>query len=84
MQTGHPVARHAGVSAVVRIDGNRPEGSTREGGGSSGGNRNNRGFRFRGLAGRVHRRKRRGGFPGNEQVQWYGVERDRRLLNLNF
>ena len=38
VQTGHPTARRAGVSAMVGTDGDRPEGSAREGGGSSDGN----------------------------------------------
>ena len=78
MQTGHPAARSAGVSAVVRIDGNRPEGSAREGGGSSGGNRNNSGFRFRGLAGRAKGGREEEDSQGTSKscgMEWSGVER---------
>ena len=71
MQAGHTAARRAGVSVVVGTDGDRPEGSAREGGG----NRNGSGFLVRGRAGRGRGRRRRGGVPGSERVQWRGLER---------
>ena len=40
IQAGHPAARRVGVSAVVGTDGDRPGGSARKGGGSSGRNGN--------------------------------------------
>ena len=63
MQAGHPVARRAGVSAVVGTDGDRPEGSAREGGRSSGRNVNGSRFGVRGQAGQGRGRIRRGGVP---------------------
>ena len=72
MQAGQPADRRAGVSVVVGIDGDRPEGSAREGGSSSGGNGN--GFGVRGRAGQGRDRNRRGGVPGSERVQWSGVD----------
>ena len=75
MRTGHLAARRAGVLVVVGTDGDRTEGSAREGDGSSGGNGNRSGSRVRGRSGRGRGRKRRGGVPGSERVQWRGVER---------
>ena len=72
MRSGHPEARRAGVSEVVGIDGDIPEGSARKGGGSSGGNGVR--VRVRGRAGRGCGRRGRGGLPGSERVQWSGVE----------
>ena len=77
MRTVHLAARRAGVSAVVGTYGDRPEGRAREGGGSSGGNGNRRGFGVRGRARRGCESKRRGGVPGSERIQWNGVERGR-------
>ena len=77
VRTGHLAARRAGVSSVVGIDKDRPEGSAGEGGGSSSGTRNRSGFGF-GVRGRTVRgcgTNRGGGFPGSERVQWIGVER---------
>ena len=64
------MARRTGVSEVVRTDRDIPEGSARKGGGSSGGN----GVGFRGQARQGHRRRRQGGVPGSERVQWSRVE----------
>ena len=75
VQKGHPAARRAGVLAVVGTDGDIPEGSAREGGGSSDRNGNRRGFGVRGRSGRGRGRKRgRGGVPRSERVQWSRVE----------
>ena len=73
MQAGHPAIRHVGVSAVVETDEDRPEGSAREGVGSSCGNGS--GFGVRGRSGRSRRKKRIGEVPGTERVKWSGVER---------
>ena len=54
MRAGHPADRRAGVSAVVRTDGDRSEGSARKGGGISGGNI----VGVRGQAGRGRGRRR--------------------------
>ena len=71
MRAGHPAARHAGVSAVLGTDGYRPRGSARKGviikGGSGAG--------VRGRDGWGSGRRRRGGVPGSERVQWSGLER---------
>ena len=67
IQIVHQSARRAGVLAVVVTDRDRPEGSERERGGSSGGNRS--GFGVKGRARRCHGRKRRRGVPGSEWVQ---------------
>ena len=75
MQTDHPAARRAGVSEAVVTDGDRTEGSVREGGGSSGGNRNGSRFGVRGKSRRGCGRKKIGGVPGSERVHWSGVER---------
>ena len=76
MQAGNLATRRVGVSAVVGTDGGIPEGSARKRGGRSGGNGKGSGSRFgvRGRDGRGRGRKRRGGFPGRERVQWSGVE----------
>ena len=74
MRTGHPEASRAGVLLVVGIDGDRPEGSAREGGSSSSGNGNRSRFGFIGQSGRGRRRKRRLGVLGSEQVQRSRVE----------
>ena len=76
MRAGHPAARRAGVSTVLGTDGDIPVGSTREGGGNSGGNGNGSGFGVRGRSGRGRGRKMRGGVPGSERVQWSGAEDD--------
>ena len=77
VRTGHPAARRAGVSPVVGPEGDGPEGRAGEGGGSSGGSVNGSGYGFgvRGRTGRVCGRKRGGGVPGSERVQWSRVER---------
>ena len=68
MQAGHLATRRVGVSAVVVTDGDRPERSTIEGGGSSGGNGNGSGFEVRGRVGQGRGRRRRGGVLGSERV----------------
>ena len=73
MRAGHLAARRADISAVVGTDGDRPEGIARKGDGSSGGNEIGVGFRRR--SGRGLGRRRRGGAPGSERVQWSRVER---------
>ena len=73
MRADHPADRRSGVSTVVGTDGDRPEGSARKGSGSSGGNGN--GFGVRGRAGQSRGRRKPGGAPGSERVQWSGVER---------
>ena len=77
VQTGHPAARRAGVSAVVGKDENKLEGSAGEKGGSSGVTSNGGGIGFgnRRRTGRGLGRKRGGGVPGSERFQWSGVER---------
>ena len=76
VQTVHPTARRAGVSAVVGTYRDSLEGSAGEGGGRSGGTGNGgkSGGGVRGKTRGGRGRNRGGGVPGSKRVQWSRVE----------